>query len=205
MKRFRITIIAICLVLLWLGYTDLSVLLRNPKPLEVSLTELENSGAPREWLKVVGGSQDLLEAINMSGSMNIDAFLVPLKTSSDSKTVKVWFETRDPEIIDILKTYYFLLDTDKQRQEFLNKNIQLFQQKRSVTGMTADRIVASSNQNKLSKLLQQMNIPVTQDTIFISEGKQPERWRGIFFVGIGLIGLIKVFLDFSRSPEKKNR
>lgn len=205
MKRFRITIIAICLVLLWLGYTDLSVLLRNPKPLEISLTELENSGAPREWLTVVGGSQDLLEAINMSGSMNIDAFLVPLKTSSDSEIVKVWFETREPEIIDTLKTYYFLLDTDKQRQEFLNKNIQLFQKKRSVTGMTADRIVASSNQNKLTKLLQQMNIPVTDDTIFISEGKQPERWRGIFFVGIGLIGLIKVFLDFSKTPEKKNQ
>ena len=137
--------------------------------------------------------------------MNIDAFLVPLKTSSDSEIVKVWFETREPEIIDTLKTYYFLLDTDKQRQEFLNKNIQLFQKKRSVTGMTADRIVASSNQNKLTKLLQQMNIPVTDDTIFISEGKQPERWRGIFFVGIGLIGLIKVFLDFSKTPEKKNQ
>ncbi|MCW8860382.1 MAG: hypothetical protein OQK50_06465 [Deltaproteobacteria bacterium] len=199
MKRFRITILAICLVLAWLGYSDLSVLLRNPEPLAISLAELEISGAPREWLRISDGTQDLLQAINMSGTIEIGSFLVPLKQNSNSEITKVWFETRDPVIIEALKTYYFMLDTDKQRQQFLNENIQLFYKKRPVTGMTADNLVSSSNQKKLSKLLQQMNVPVTEDTLFISEGKQPARWRGIFFVGIALVGLVKIFL-ISASP-----
>lgn len=204
MKRFRITVLAICLVLAWLGYVDLSVLLRNRKPLNISLAELEKSGAPREWLTITDGTQDLLQAINMSGSMNIDSFLVPLRQSLASKTMKVWFETRDPIIVESLKAYHFMLETDQQRTEFLSNNRQLFQKKRSITGMTAENLVASSNQNKLTKLLQQMDIPVTEGTLFISEGKQPARWRGIFFVSIAFVGLIKVFFSFLK-PQEDNK
>ena len=49
MRRFRITIIAICLILGWLGFADVKVLIRNPEPLEISVTELEATGAPRQW------------------------------------------------------------------------------------------------------------------------------------------------------------
>ncbi|MCK5913100.1 MAG: hypothetical protein KAG12_04430, partial [Desulfuromusa sp.] len=66
MKRFRVTIIAICLTVGWLGYSDLSVLLRNQEPLEISIFDLEMTGAPREWVSVTDGYQDLLQGINMS-------------------------------------------------------------------------------------------------------------------------------------------
>ncbi|MCK4501389.1 MAG: hypothetical protein KAU22_00020, partial [Desulfuromonadales bacterium] len=59
--------------------------------------------------------QDLLQAINMSGTMDITSFLVPLKQSQGSSEAMVWFETRDPQIVAALKTYYFLLETDQQR------------------------------------------------------------------------------------------
>jgi hypothetical protein len=138
MKRFRITILAICLILGWLGFADLSLLLRNQEPQQVSITELESKGAPREWLTVNDGIQDLLQAINISGSMTIDSFLVPLKLDSEATTMKVWFETRDPQIIEALKNYYFILETEAQKSEFVEANKKLFMGRRPLTGMTAD-------------------------------------------------------------------
>ncbi len=202
MKQFRVTIIAICLILGWLGYADLSLLLRNPEPLEISIVDLEATGAPREWLTVHGGYQDLLQAINMSGTLEIDSFLVPLKSTPDSSKLEIWFESRDPEIIDALKTYHFMLETDEQQQAFLRDNQQFFLAQRQLTGMTANNLVADSNQKKLTDLLTSMNIPITDNTIFISEGKQPVVWRGVFFFGIALIGLVKVLLTFRKTSQQ---
>lgn len=203
MKRFRVTLIAVCLLVGWLGYSDISVLLRNPEPLEISIFDLETTGAPREWLTINNGYQDLLQGINMSGTMEVGSFLVPLKSSIDSDDIRVWFETRDPQIIEVLKTYYFTLDTEEQRQAFLLDNQQLFSAQRQLTGMTAGNLVSDSNQKKLTQLLQQMNIPVAENTIFISEEKQPVVWRGIFFAGIAIIGLIKVGLSFREAPNDR--
>ena len=203
MKRFRVTLIAVCLLVGWLGYSDISVLLRNPEPLEISIFDLETTGAPREWLTINNGYQDLLQGINMSGTMEVGSFLVPLKSSIGSDDVRIWFETRDPQIIEVLKTYYFTLDTEEQRQAFLLDNQQLFSAQRQLTGMTAGNLVSDSNQKKLTQLLQQMNIPVAENTIFISEEKQPVVWRGIFFAGIAIIGLIKVGLSFREAASDR--
>ena len=201
MRRFRVTIIAICLILGWLGYTDLSLLLRNPEPLDISITDLETGGARREWLTIHDGYQDLLQAINMSGTMEIGSFLVPLKQSKDALEINTWFETRDPQIITVLKEYYFKLETDQQQKDFLNKNQQLFSAQVTLTGMTVDNLVADSNRKKLEKLLQEMNIPMAENTIFISEGKEPTIWRGVFFAVIALIGLVKIFISFGRQSD----
>lgn len=195
MKRFRVTIIAICLILSWLAYTDLSLLLRNPEPLNISISELEQAGAPREWLTIHDGYQDLLQAINMSGTMEVGSFLVPLKNSKDAEEFHIWVETRDPEIVKTLKKYYFMLETDTQQQNFLKENQDLFFAQKEVTGMTMGNLVADSNQQKLTQLLQQMHIPLSEKTIFISEGKKPAVWRGIFFMAIAIVGFIKVFLS----------
>ena len=81
MKRFRFTLTAICLVLLWLGWTDVSLFLRNRAPLTITEAELVKNGPPREWLHITGGYQDLLMGISTSGSVELDAFLVPLRVS----------------------------------------------------------------------------------------------------------------------------
>jgi len=133
--------------------------------------------------------------------MTIDSFLVPLKLDSETTTMKVWFETRDPQIISVLKNYYFILETDAQKAEFVEENKHLFMGRRSLTGMTADNLVASSNKNKLTELLQEMNIPVSEETIFISEGKEPAIWRGLFFAIIAVIGLAKIFISFARQGK----
>lgn len=200
MKRFRVTLLVICLLLGWLGYNDLSVYLRNSQPKTVSITELAAHGAPREWLQISGGYQDLLQAINMSGTMEIDAFLVPLKVSPSSDEMLVWFETRDPLIIGALKTYYFKTDSDEERARLVKENEELFFGRRDLTGMIVSNLIADSNKNKLEKLLAEMDIPVSERVIFVAEGKQPEKLRGFFFALMAVLGLVKFLFDQFRKP-----
>jgi hypothetical protein len=206
MNRFRATFIALCCILAWLAYEDLSLLLRNPAPLKLSINELEAlEQPPREWLTVTDGYPDLLRGINMTGSLEFSAFLVPLLTSSpDSRAVKVWFETRDPDILAALSTYYFNLETELERQAFLEQNSQLFSGQRQLTGMTAASFVAGNNERQLLKLLTQMGVPTDESPIFISEGKEPAVWRGIFFALAAVAGLTKLFLDQRRSTRPQD-
>jgi len=200
MKRFRVTLLVVCLLLGWLGFNDLSLYLRNGTPQSIDIEDLSIHGAPREWLEISGGYQDLLQAINMSGTMEIGSFLVPLKSSADSDELLVWFETRDPQIISALKTYYFKIDSDDDRTKFLSENQELFLGRRDLTGMTVSNLVADSNKNKLEELLTEMGIPVSERIIFISEGKTPKTLRAIFFVAMALLGLGKLFSDLLRKP-----
>jgi hypothetical protein len=203
MKRFRITLLVVCLVLGWLGFNDLSLYLRNPEPQSINIAELAQQGAPREWLKVEGGYRDLLLAINMSGTVEINSFLVPLKLSETSDDLQIWFETRDPQILQTLKTYYFGLDTEAARAEFLKENHQLFFGQHDLQGMTVSSLVADSNAGKLKELLSKMNIPVSEQVIFISEGKKPSSGRGLFFAAMALLGLGKLLFDLFKKPGKE--
>jgi hypothetical protein len=191
MKRFRFTLLAICLVLLWLGWTDASLYLRNPEPATISLAELQRAGAPREWLHVTGGYQDLQNAISTSGTVKLEAFLVPLKTSPDADSFRVLVETRDPQILDLLRTYYFKLDTPAEQQRFLAEHAGEFHARRDVTGTLITGLIASGNRDKLMTLAKQLGMQVPEDVIFISEGKQPPKWRGFLFLALALAGLVK--------------
>lgn len=202
MKRFRVTLLVVCLLLGWLGYNDLNLLLRNREPQQLTISALESESPKREWLSISDGYQDLLQAINMSGTIEIDSFLVPLKRSVNASDTYVWFETRDPKIVELLKTYYFKLDTDIERQNFVQANLNIINARRTVTGMTADNLVADSNRDKLKDLLQNMNMTVPDNVIFISEGKEPTYLRGVFFAVIALVGLLKLALGLKSSSNR---
>ncbi|PLX85339.1 MAG: hypothetical protein C0617_04505 [Desulfuromonas sp.] len=192
MKRFRFTLLAVCLVLLYLGATDVSLSLRNREPLPATVEELERSGAPREWLTVSGGHQNVLDAINMTGTIEIDALLVPLTLSPEGRSYRVLFETRDPQILDTWKTYYFKLDSPLAKETYLAEHRDAFFPRRELTGMVVGGLVASGNRDKLLKLAREVGMDVADDAIFISEGKEPPRYRGGFFLVIALLGLVKI-------------
>jgi len=201
MKRFRFTLLAVCLVLLYLGWTDVSLFLRNPAPATVGIAELERGNVPREWLRVTGGYQDLTEAISTSGNLEVEAFLVPLKSSSSAETFRVLVETRDPKVLDLLRTYYFSLESPEAQEAFLREHADEFRGVREVTAMVASGLVASGNRDKLLQLARDVGMKVPPDVIFLSEGKEPGRWRGFFFLGIGLLGLIKVLLLWKKPSQ----
>lgn len=198
MKRFRVTLLVVCLVLGWLGFNDLSLYLRNPTPQTINIEVLAREGAPREWLQVEGGYRDLLQAINMSGTIEIGSFLVPLKRTEKSEELLIWYETRDPEIITALKTYYFNTETAADRARFVAENRQLFFGRQDLSGMTVGSLVADSNRGKLQELLTKMEIPVSEQVIFISEGKEPSNIRGLFFMAMALLGLGKLLFDLRK-------
>ena len=190
MKRFRFTFLAICLLLTWLGSSDLILLLRNPAPLSIHLSELTPQ-PKQEWLSISGGHLDLLKGINMSGTIEIDSFLIPYVEDSSIENPLIWVETRQPAIINLLTTYYFKLDNDQKRAAYLKEHQDDFFPAMTITGMTADNLIADANRDKLLELLTSMGIATRDNILFISEGKEPERFRGPGFLLLSIIGVIK--------------
>jgi hypothetical protein len=198
MNRFRFTLIAVCVVLLYLGVSDLLLWFNNQAPLPLSISQLEENGAPQEWLDVSGGYQDLDRGISTSGSLDMEALLIPLVAHPDQERIHIMVETRSPQLLQLFKDYHFFTDTVPEKQAFRKKHAAAFKGQRDITGMLVSGLVASGNQQKLLKLAKQTGLDVADDVIFLSEDKKPGKWRGLFFTVIGLLGLIRV------ATRKKN-
>jgi hypothetical protein len=192
MKRFRFTLIAVCLVLLYLGVNDLLLWFKNQTPQTITISQLEASGAPQEWLKIKAGYLDLDRAISTSGSVEMEALLIPLVTHPDQQRILVMVETRAPDLLQLFQEYHFFTDTIPEKRAFRNEYAEAFKGQRDVTGMLVAGLIARGNQQKLLKLAKQTGLDIADNVIFLSEEKQPGKWRGVFFTVIGLLGLIKV-------------
>ena len=192
MKRFRFTLIAICLVLLYLGVNDLLLWFNNQTPQTVTISQLEERGAPQEWLNVKAGYLDLDRAISTSGSVEMEALLIPIVTHPDQQRMLVMVETRATDLLQLFQEYHFFTDTIPEKQAFRSKHAAAFKGQRDVTGMLVAGFIASGNQQKLLKLARQTGLDIADDVIFLSEGKVPGKWRGVFFAVVGLLGLIRV-------------
>ena len=202
MRRFRYTLIAVCLVLLFLGVTDLRLWLSNPTPLKVSIAEIEASGAPREWLRVTAGYMDFDRAISTSGSVELEALLVPLLLHPDQELVVVMVETRDERLLQLFKEYHFFTDTIPEKRAFREKHAREFAGQRDVTGMLVSGLIVRSNQQKLLDLAKQTGMNVSDNVVFISEGKEPGKLRGIFFTVVALFGLVRV-INFKKTDKQQ--
>jgi len=200
MRRFRFTFLALCLLLLFLGISDLKTLLQNSSPHRVEIGSLDQGEPPGEWLTIEGGLLDVTEAINMTGSIDIDALLIPLKNNRNAQWPRVIVETRDPAILETFSTYWFKLDSEAAQQAYLEQNQERFYLRKPVTGMLAGGLVASGNRDKLMTLAKELGMKVPDDVIFISEGKTPARWRGYVFTVIGLFGVVQGLRKKSKSP-----
>jgi len=203
MNRFRFTMIAICLVLLYLGVSDLSLWFNNLSPQAISISQLEQDGAPQQWLSVSGGYQDLDRAISTSGTVEMEALLIPLVTHPDQQHINIMMETRDPELLRLFREYHLHTDTIPEKQTFRQEHAAAFKGQKNVTGMLVTSLIARSNQQKLMELAQQTGLDIDDKVIFLSEGKEPGKWRGVFFAIIGFIGLIKGVLKFKKSTPNK--
>ena len=192
MRRFRYTLIAVCLVLLFLGVTDLILWFNNQTPQAVTVDTLEQSGITQEWLIVTGGYQDLDRGVSTSGSLEMEALLVPLLSHPDQEQIRIMVETRNPQLLKLFQDYHFLTDTIPDKQRFRRDHSDEFKGQRDITGMLVSGVIARGNQQKLLKLAKQTGLDIADDVIFLSEGKQPGKWRGVFFTVVGLLGLFKV-------------
>ena len=203
MSRFRFTLLAICLVILFLGVNDLLLLFNNPEPAVVDIAELEQGPAPREWLDIRGGYWNLEQAISTTGTIELEAFLIPLRSNDDAEAkIDVVFESSDPEIINLLKTYYFSLDSLEDQAEFRKENSEMFYGQHDVTGMLVGGLIESGNRDKLLDLARELKMPISDDVILLSQGKTPEKFRGYFFTVIAILGTLR-FIQMALQNKKK--
>jgi len=200
MRRFRYTLIAVCLVLLFLGVSDLNLWFNNQDPQPVSIETLEQIGAPAEWLEVKAGYQDLDRAISTSGSLEMEALLVPLVAHPEQEQIHVMVENRDPHQLKLFQDYHFFTDTLPEKKEFRRKHGAEFKGQREITGMLVAGLIARGNQQKLIDLAKETDLNIAENVIFLSEGKEPDKWRGVFFTLMGLLGLFKVFTHKKAAP-----
>ena len=200
MRRFRYTLIAVCLVLLFLGVTDLMLWFNNQTPQTITINTLAQAGAPREWLQVTGGYQDLDRAISTSGSVEMEALLVPLVTHPDQAQITIMVETRNPHQLKLFQDYHFFTDTLPEKRAFRAKFGAEFKGQRDITGMLVAGLISRGNQQKLVKLAKETNLDIADNVIFLSEGKEPDKWRGVFFTLVGLLGLFKVLTHKKAAP-----
>jgi len=201
MKRYRFTLLAVCLVLLYLGWTDVTVFFRNPAPLTTTAQELVKAGNSREWLHVTDGYLNLEEAISMSGTIELDALLVPLTASPDETTYSVLVETRDPKLLEHFKTYNFMTESVVERERYLKEHYGEFHAQRSVTGMKVGGLIASGNRDKLLELAKETGMNVSNNVLFLSEGKEPASIRGFLFLGLAVLGLFKIVTRWKTPPQ----
>lgn len=190
MKRFRFTLLAVCLFLIGLGSYNCYLFFRNMEPAEVSIETLERQPPPREYLHVTGGTLDLERAVSTSGAIELDALLVPLRSDSSGEKIEVMVETRDPRLLDLFRTYHFQFDSVLQKNEYLREHRDEFHPRRDVTGSLMG-IVARGNRDKMLKLAQSAGLDVSDQVVFLTEGKEPPRYSGFFFVAVGLLGMVK--------------
>ncbi len=196
MNRFRFTLLAVCLVLLYLGYEDLHLFFNNRQPREVPIEALLAQGPPQDWMTITGGTLKLDDAISTSGTVELDALLVPLVADPEIESFDVLVETRDPQLIDTFRTYHFTFDTLEQQKSFREENSERFLIRKPVRGMTQGSLIASSNEDRLRQLAQTGGLQVPRDVIFFSEGKEPPRYRGFIFTALALLGMVKVLSTF---------
>ena len=202
MSRFRYTLLAVCLVMLFLGANDLQLLFNNPEPAVVDIAQLEQGDVPREWLSIEGGYWDLEQAVSTTGTIELEAFLIPLRSTPDKDSeIDVVFESSDPEIIKLLQTYYFTFDSMEEQAEFVEENSEQFFGQYNVTGMLVGGLIESGNRDKLLELARELNMPVSADVILLSQGKEPEKFRGFFFAIIAILGTLR-FVQMALKAKK---
>ncbi|PLX84067.1 MAG: hypothetical protein C0614_05345 [Desulfuromonas sp.] len=200
MNRFRFTLLAVSTVLMLLGGNDLYVWVNNLEPQGVRIEQLEQREPSRSWLHVTGGYQDLHSAISTSGTIELEALLVPLKQSPQQKTISVLVETRSEHLLDLFKQYHFFTDTIPEKKSFMATHGEEFSRQRDITGMLVSGLISRGNRQKLLKLAQETNLELSDNVIFLSEGKEPPRWRGVFFALVGLLGILRFFFIKTSKP-----
>jgi hypothetical protein len=94
-------------------------------------------------------------------------------------------ETRDPVIVDALKTYHFGLDSELERSRYVEERRELFFGRRNVTGMLMSTLTGTGNRDRLRTLAKDYGEKVPEDPVLVTEGMEPARLRGLFLSGVG--------------------
>ncbi len=200
MNRYRVTVLVICAILLVLAVGDFYTLKRNSEP-QVIAWDMKTGGLDpdREWVTITGGTLMLEEAVSNSGELEIDALVVPLVRDIDEKKFHVLVETRDPKLVEAFTKYHLGLDSDAEKAEFLEQNIDTFRMQKTIKGMVVvgafGGLMPNRDQETMREVAKATNMDLAEDVVFIHEGNEPASpFRAIFFLVMAIAGVIKVII-----------
>ncbi len=198
--KFRVTILVVCAMLLYLGYTKISFLLRNPEPEVIALEKSQDiSKAAREWVTITGGTLLLKEAISSNGEVELEALLVPLVLNKLETKFRIMIETRDPQLLRAYSTYYLGMETEAEKEKYFNDNIEVFESTKSIVGVIKTGSEADYNRKKLFELAEITNTNIAEDVTYIlATDDEPDKYGGFFYIIIALFGLMKVAYFWQR-------
>lgn len=188
--RYRVTLAVVCGVLAFLGGDDLWVAFQNSAP-HVRVQRLD-AEPHQHWLRFEGARIDLAEAINTTGTLDVQGLLAPLYLEPGGP-VQVLLETRDPERITWFKRYHFGPDNDTEKAAFLAQHREALKPATPVQGLRMRGLVARSNHRKLAQLARDGGLNLAPDALILVEGERPSPWRGLFFMAVALAGAVKVW------------
>jgi len=207
MKRFRFTLLAIFLLPLCLGLIDLRLVLNNLEPRTVTVDELMSQGLPQEWVIIEDATLDLTKAINLSGELPIEVLFVPLADAEDAN-YKVWIETRNPQLVQLVSHYETGFDTVFAKEAFFAENRASFSPRLNIKAMAADWISANPNKQNLLKLLPAESLEgkdpeqLKEHMLLLSDGKTPSPLRGSFYLVTGVVGLILLIRRWRKEAQR---
>lgn len=208
MKRFRVTITAVCLLLCYLGYTKISFFLRNQ---ELQQTAFSSDGTDikwdREWVQIKGGYLLLEEALpdDFENRLNPDAIIIPLVANVSDDEFQVFVETKDKKLIERYKNYSdFGFVAENERAKYIEENPDLFKIRKDIKGIIKTGYAGDKNLKTIKDGAKEAGIKLTKGAFFIEETAEPPSIiGGVFMVVIAILGLIKVmFLWKKETPEK---
>lgn len=208
MNRYRITVLVVCAVLLALAVGDFYVLHRNPEPQVIAWDVTSGGIRPeREWVTLTGGTLLLEEAVSNSGTLEIDALVIPLVREVKEKTFHILVETRDPQLVEAFATYHLGLNSEAKKAKYLADNIDIFRMKKTINGMVVTGafggLLPNHDQEIMHKLAKSLGMDLDAEAIFIHEDKEPASpLRAAFFLIVAIAGILKVILTWNRTATQ---
>ncbi|ADU66984.1 hypothetical protein LGV61_11335 [Desulfurispirillum indicum] len=202
MRRFRFTVLAICMLLLYLAWGDMQITLRNGAPETVSARDVYLDGYPREWLELKGGYLDLQRAISTSGTVELDALVLPLMPDRRyDGEIRILVETRDEELLHHFAQYHFRSPTQEQKRRYLEEHLDAFHPQRDIIGLVATGSASQRNRGKILDIAASAGLDIHPEVIYVSEGNTPPRYRGWFYLIVGVLGIARVLTTWNARPE----
>lgn len=157
-------------------------------------------------MEITGGTLLLKEAISANGEIEADAFLVPIVEKKGDDEFKVFFETRDPKIIEAISQYFIYIETEEAKEKYYKENIDLFEMTKPVSGVFLTGSELKYNTDKLKEIADITNTKITEKVIFVQEKLELDnfdKYSGYFMILMGVLGIIKIAYLFIKERNIK--
>jgi len=172
--------------LLIVGGQGAYVALKNPDPLEITMTSYSAKQPDAEWMTLKEAQVSLVEAAYKARLGNVSEVFIPVRATGEATDtpVHILLSTNDPAVLAALKEMSQSGTTVQKKVDAASRQAgKLFMQK-DITGLTRygffyDKVM----RYRLAKL----GMKLADDFVILNEGAAPDLLMSLIMVGGGLL------------------